>query len=147
MRHPATSPCPESETRFWCERVTLGSRVEEVAHHSAGNPAEAIRHIRTAVRSTAAMLPPKERERALGWANGAHLGALAALHRGEPCGFSLSLRSAWLEWTAHPYVVLHPAGRTQLPLVRAELSYRVLHRPSGGTPTTEHLAQRPSAEP
>ncbi|MFD5424302.1 hypothetical protein [Streptomyces sp. NPDC127084] len=28
--------------------------------------------------------------------------ALAALHRREPCGFSLNTRGTWVEWTARP---------------------------------------------
>ncbi|WP_329145348.1 hypothetical protein OG275_13610 [Streptomyces niveus] len=124
MHQPAASPCPETEIHYWCERVTYrslgaaGSDIEKVERHSASTPAEAIRQIRSSVRTLASTLPPNERRRALSWAEGGGcVGAVAALHRGEPCGFSLSDRGSWVEWTVHPYHVFRTQEARQLPLV------------------------------
>lgn len=139
MHQPAASPCPDTdtetddtgtETHYWCDRITYraltasGLGIEEVERHSARTPAEAIRHIRSSVRELAAPLPPKERARALSWAEGGGwIGAIGALHRGEPCGFSLSDvsdgsdRSTWVEWTVHPYPVFRTPPTRQLALL------------------------------
>ncbi|MEU9745669.1 hypothetical protein [Streptomyces niveus] len=124
MHQPAASPCPDTEIHYWCEYVTYrslnatSSGIETIERHSAGTPAEAIRQIRVSVRALTSTLPPKERTRALSWAEGGGcVGAIAALHRGEPCGFSLSRHDAWLEWTVHPYHVFHTQEARQLPLV------------------------------
>ncbi|MFJ5682278.1 hypothetical protein [Streptomyces sp. NPDC093099] len=97
----------QAERAFWCERVTYSSLavggVADASHHVAPTPAEAISAIRGAVRDLAATLPPIERKRALSWVDGGGcIGAVGALHRGEPCGFSLSHRGFWTEWTVHP---------------------------------------------
>lgn len=107
---------------FWCERVTFrtieADEIVEVRRSSTPRPADAIRQIRVDVRSLADELPPLERHRALSWVDGGGcIGALGALHRGEPCGFSLSHRGAWIEWTVRPHVVLHIDGRTLLPVL------------------------------
>ncbi|WP_329386703.1 hypothetical protein [Streptomyces sp. NBC_01716] len=124
MLQPAASPCPDAEIRYWYEHVTYrsltaaGSDVETIERRSARTPAEAIRQIRQSVRALTTTLPPNERKRALSWAEGGGcVGAVAALHRGEPCGFSLSRRGAWVEWTVHPYHVFHTAEARRLPLV------------------------------
>ncbi|MFC8076584.1 hypothetical protein ACFUN8_13720 [Streptomyces sp. NPDC057307] len=124
MYQPAASPCPDTEIRYWYEHVTYrsltaaGSDIDKIEHHSARTPAEAIRQIRLSVRALTPTLPPEERKRALSWAQGGGcVGAVAALHRGEPCGFSLSGRSAWLEWTVHPYHLFQPPEARRLPLV------------------------------
>ncbi|MET4923506.1 hypothetical protein P3L51_14255 [Streptomyces sp. PSRA5] len=109
MRQPRQpgSPLPA----FWCERVVYetldaDSRTR-VSHCSMPNPAEAIRAIRVDVRALMDTLVPVERDRALRWTGyGGSLGAVAALHRGEPCGFSLSSEGRWIEWTVRPYPVL-----------------------------------------
>lgn len=124
MHQPAASPCPDIEIRYWYEHITYrsltaaGSEIDKIERHSARTPAEAIRQIRLSVRALMATLPPEERKRALSWAEGGGcVGAVAALHRGEPCGFSLSHRIAWLEWTVHPYYAFHTPETRQLPLL------------------------------
>ncbi|AQU68292.1 hypothetical protein [Streptomyces niveus] len=124
MHQPAASPCPESEIRYWYEHIAYrsltaaGSEIDKIERHSARTPAEAIRQIRLSVRALTATLPPEELRRALSWAEGGGcVGAVAALHRGEPCGFSLSHHRAWLEWTVHPYYAFHTPETRQLPLL------------------------------
>ncbi|RPK74607.1 hypothetical protein [Streptomyces sp. ADI95-17] len=100
-------PVPSAARVFRCERVTYrtmeADEITEVSRHMALDPAEAIRFIRLNVRALAADLPPMERHRALSWVDGGGcVGAVGALHRGEPCGFSLSHRGAWIEWTVRP---------------------------------------------
>lgn len=92
---------------FWCERLTYRSLTADgivsIASHRTTNPAQAIRHIRVEVRMFASTLGPRERARAYAWTDsGGCLGALAALHRGEPCGFSLNSPSGWVDWTVRP---------------------------------------------
>ncbi|MFF1558854.1 hypothetical protein [Streptomyces sp. NPDC058279] len=68
-------------------------------------PEEAVRLIRTQIRTTRPFaLTPTEVDRALAWADGGgRLQALAALHRGEPAGFSIVLRSGLRpEWRVRP---------------------------------------------
>lgn len=109
MRAPTPPPAPT----FWWERVTYRSfdtdRVTETVAYLLNNPAEAVRRIRVEVRTLASALPPWERERAFEWADfGGSVHALGALHRGQPCGFSLSHDGNWIEWAVHPVAV--PAG-------------------------------------
>ncbi|MFE2375071.1 hypothetical protein [Streptomyces sp. NPDC059398] len=100
---------------FWCERITYRTMdaddVADVARYATNAPAEAIRRIRADVRALAHSLPPIERHRALSWVDGGGcVGAMGALHRGEPCGFSLSHRGRWIEWSVHPYLEFCPGG-------------------------------------
>ncbi|TWG04651.1 hypothetical protein FHX80_113120 [Streptomyces brevispora] len=115
-------PAAPAAQAFWCERVTFrtieADEIAEVRRSSTPRPADAIRQIRVDVRSLAPELPPLERHRALSWVDGGGcIGALGALHRGEPCGFSLSHRGTWIEWTVRPYAAIHVGGRTRLPVL------------------------------
>lgn len=120
MPRSPQSPQPgPPRTVFWCERVTYetldaDSRTD-VSRCLMPNPAEAIRAIRVDVRALADTLAPVERDRALMWTGyGGSVGAVAALHRGEPCGFSLSSEGRWIEWTIRPYPVpdvIHASSR------------------------------------
>jgi hypothetical protein len=127
---PSGATLPASNTRFapsashafWCERITYSSLIAgdiaDVARHSASNPAEAIRSIRVAVRTLASALPPIERHRALSWTDeGGCLGAIAALHRGEPCGFSVSSGRNWVEWTVRPFLDFRVSDEALLPIL------------------------------
>jgi hypothetical protein len=96
---------------FWCERIAYRSlsadAIASVATYATTNPAQAVREIRVDVRRLASALPPREMARAFGWTDGGGcLGAVAALHRGEPCGFSLNTLDAWVEWTVRPVAFL-----------------------------------------
>ncbi|EKX68687.1 hypothetical protein [Streptomyces ipomoeae] len=108
-------PQPFAQPGFWCERITYRSlsadAITSVATYATTNPAQAIRKIRVDVRLLVSALPPREMARAFGWIDGGGcLGAVAALHRGEPCGFSLNTRDAWVEWTVRPVVFLTSAA-------------------------------------
>ncbi|UGY90280.1 hypothetical protein [Streptomyces gobiensis] len=60
------------------------------------------------VRTLASALPPREQHRAH-WADvSGSISALAALERGQPCGFSLSCAGRWAEWTVHPVLLASP---------------------------------------
>lgn len=101
--HTLTYPAWE----FRCERVVYrtmeADEVAEMSVRRATDSAEAIRRIRVEVRELASELPPIERHRALCWVDGGgSIGALAALYRGEPCGFALAHRGRWIEWTVRP---------------------------------------------
>lgn len=68
-------------------------------------PEHAIRLIRLQIRTTQPFaLTPDEVTRALAWADGGgRIEALAALHRGEPAGFSIILRDGSRpEWRVRP---------------------------------------------
>ncbi|MFG2672604.1 hypothetical protein [Streptomyces sp. NPDC048445] len=116
---PGAEVAPAAQA-FWCERVTFrtieADEIAEVRRTSTPRPSDAIRQIRVDVRSLAPELPPLERHRALSWVDGGGcIGALGALHRGEPCGFSLSHRGTWIEWTVRPQVARHADDRTRRP--------------------------------
>ncbi|MFI5758989.1 hypothetical protein [Streptomyces sp. NPDC051569] len=107
---------------YWCERVTYRSMdaggIADVARYSVARPADAVRSVRVDVRALAAELSPTERHRALSWVEGAGcVGAVAALHRGEPCGFSLSHRDRWIEWTVRPFSTFEASREALLPLL------------------------------
>lgn len=100
-----------TEPGFWCERIAYRSlsadAIESVATYGTTNPAQAVRKIRLDVRMLVSALPPREMARAFDWTDeGGCLGAVAALHRGEPCGFSLNAHDVWVEWTVRPVVFL-----------------------------------------
>lgn len=105
---PSRNAAPPLPTRvFHYEQVTYGvldaDGATDVVRRAYTNPAEAVRTVRAAVRALATTLPDAERRRALHWVErDGSLGALAALHRGEPCGFSLSHGGGWIEWTIRP---------------------------------------------
>ncbi|MCX4675059.1 hypothetical protein OG413_06925 [Streptomyces sp. NBC_01433] len=76
-------------------------------------PREAVRVIRVQLRASHVLgLTPRETARALHWADqGGWVQALGALHRDEPCGFTLLLRRGrHIEWSVRPlrYVSLTP---------------------------------------
>ncbi|MFC9603598.1 hypothetical protein ACFTTN_09040 [Streptomyces niveus] len=105
---PQPSQLAPPQTAFWCERVVYETLDSDSRTHisrcSMPNPAEAIRAIRVDVRALTDTLARVERDRALRWTGcGGSVGAVAALHRGEPCGFSLSSEGRWIEWTVSPY--------------------------------------------
>ncbi|MFB7917906.1 hypothetical protein [Streptomyces sp. NPDC056061] len=89
-----------------------------MSQHTVTDAAEAIRGIRRAVRDLACVLPRAERDHALSWVDGdGGIGALGALHRDEPCGFSLNHRGRRIEWTVHPYFGFPVDAEALLPLV------------------------------
>ncbi|WP_406138465.1 hypothetical protein [Streptomyces sp. NBC_01089] len=112
---------PHPTLAFWCERITYrtldADDVADVSRYATTAPAEAIRRIRAEVRALAYALPPIERHRALSWVDGGGcVGAMGALHRGEPCGFSLSHQGRWTEWSVRPYLEFLPDGRAPIPV-------------------------------
>jgi hypothetical protein len=117
----AARHAPGISVAFWCERVTYGPRdvlgTADVLRHAVGTPAEAMRQIRQAVHARASALPPIERNRALSWTDdGGAQSAAAALHRREPCAFSLSHQDSWIEWSVHPFLVFDVSTTALLPL-------------------------------
>ncbi|MFI5754417.1 hypothetical protein [Streptomyces sp. NPDC051569] len=122
MPSPAITPMPHVSRAYWCEQVTYRSMdadgIVNVSRRPVASPADAVRGIRTAVRALDSTLAPMERHRALSWVDGAGcVGAIATLHRGEPCGFSLSYRGRWIEWTVRPFFVFRVARESLLPLL------------------------------
>ncbi|WP_405615968.1 hypothetical protein OG292_21960 [Streptomyces sp. NBC_01511] len=122
MRQPRQPGPPLAA--FWCERVVYESFEPDsrarahthISRCSMPTPAEAVHAIRVDVRALTDRLAPVERERALSWTGyGGSVGAVAALYRGEPCGFSLSSGGRWIEWTVRPYLVFD-VGHASLPL-------------------------------
>ncbi|MFJ5291208.1 MULTISPECIES: hypothetical protein [unclassified Streptomyces] len=113
---------PHPTRAFWCERITYRTMdaddVADVARYAVSAPAEAIRRIRADVRELAHALPPIERHRALSWVDGGGcVGAIGALHRGEACGFSLSHRGRWTEWSVRPYLEFRVDGGSLIPVL------------------------------
>lgn len=78
------------------------------------SPRDVIRVIRVQLRASHVLgLAPHETAKALYWADqGGWVQALGALHRGEPCGFTLMLRRGrHVEWSVRPlrYLALTPS--------------------------------------
>ncbi|MFF8913572.1 hypothetical protein ACF08M_09665 [Streptomyces sp. NPDC015032] len=115
------SPAPlemRAEHGYRFEALRYGSatgfRPEPIDLRIVATPQEAIRAIRIQLRATHLFgLTPRELARALHWADqGGWTQALAALHRGEPCGFVLLLRKGrHLEWNVRPLAYL--VGKTE----------------------------------
>ncbi|WP_405779239.1 hypothetical protein [Streptomyces sp. NBC_00859] len=108
---------------FWCERITYrtldADDPADAERYAVRAPADAVRRIRADVRELASTLPHVERHRALSWVDGGGcVGAMGALHRGEPCGFSLSHERGWTEWTVRPYLDFSVEGGLLLPIPR-----------------------------
>ncbi|WEH34237.1 hypothetical protein PZB75_13215 [Streptomyces sp. AM 4-1-1] len=143
---PAPQPPPHptataASTPVPTARIAHGFRYE--ALHYAGphqpcptpvdlrivtTPHEAIRAIRAHVRTLSPdTMTTDHHAAALNWADeGGWTGALASLHRGQPCGFSLRLRrGVSLEWCVRPvtYLTLHASGAGPRPEL-AQLSHR-----------------------
>lgn len=102
---------------IWCERTVYRSaHADEVASWTAlavGAPLRAVREIAADARRLAAGLSGRARERALREVDGdGCLGAVSALHRGEPCGLALNCAGTWVEWSAHPVLFLPVVSRT-----------------------------------
>ncbi|WP_438486276.1 hypothetical protein [Streptomyces sp. S186] len=96
---------------IWCERTVYRSvHADEVASWTflaVGTPLRAVGAIAADARRLAADLPRRAREWALrGVAGEGRVAAVAALHRGEPCGLALSCAGTWVEWSATPVLFL-----------------------------------------
>ncbi len=96
-------------TGYWfeavCYRDCYDDRPELLDRTMLDTPEEAVRLVRIQIRTTHPFaLSPAEVDRALAWADGGgRIHALAALHRGEPAGFSIVLRSGLRpEWRVLP---------------------------------------------
>jgi hypothetical protein len=116
-------PAPTIVVRraFWCEHTVSEADLKikgRPERESVSTPGEAIRKIRMSVRRLAPTLPSFEQERALNWTDsGGCLQATGALHRGEPCGFSISSHGTWYEWTVRPFDQFLVPAELLLPLV------------------------------
>ncbi|GAA2677316.1 hypothetical protein [Streptomyces lunalinharesii] len=102
---------------IWCERVVYRSLDADVvaswASLAVGSPAQAARAIGADARRTAGGLTGRARRRvANGLEGGGRVGAIAALHRGEPCGLALNCGGVWVEWSARPVLFLPVVSRT-----------------------------------
>ncbi|KUL50281.1 hypothetical protein ADL22_07450 [Streptomyces sp. NRRL F-4489] len=94
---------------IWCERVVYRSpdadadAVASWVTLAVDSPVRAARAIGADARRMAGGLPGRARRRAL-WEveGGGRVGAVAALHRGEPCGLALDCGGVWVEWSARP---------------------------------------------
>ncbi|MFJ9646837.1 hypothetical protein [Streptomyces sp. NPDC101206] len=107
-------------TGYWFEAVCYRDghdRLPELLYRTMlETPERAIRLVRMQIRTTHPFaLSPAEVDRALAWADGGgRVQALAALHRGEPAGFSIVLRDGRRpEWRVLPvaHLTLTPAHR------------------------------------
>ncbi|WP_405973305.1 hypothetical protein OG496_31345 [Streptomyces sp. NBC_00988] len=104
---PAQRPAVEVRRAFWCEHTVSEADLKikgRPERDIVSTPGEAIRKIRMSVRRLAPALPSFEQDRALNWTDsGGSLQATGALHRGDPCGFSISSHGTWHEWTVRPF--------------------------------------------
>ncbi|MCX5198593.1 hypothetical protein OOK31_32695 [Streptomyces sp. NBC_00249] len=96
-------------TGYWfealCYKDAYAGPPELLDRAMLDTPEEAVRLIRVQIRTTHPFaLSPDEVARALAWADGGgRVQALAALHRGEPAGFSIVLRDGLRpEWRVRP---------------------------------------------
>ncbi|MCX5397996.1 hypothetical protein [Streptomyces sp. NBC_00102] len=105
--HDSLPPSVIPPHLFRCERVTYSTveadQIVDAAHYTTDTPLEAIRWVQRQVRDFVAQLPPGEAVQARRWDEGGGcIGSLAALHRGEACGFTLRHGDFWSEWNLRP---------------------------------------------
>lgn len=112
---------PSVDHGFWFEvlryRRPGGKAPEPIELRIISSAYAAIRAIRIQVRTTHALgMTPRETARAVAWAESGWIQALASLHSGEPCGFTVVLHNgARAEWTVRPVTFLeltpiHPSN-------------------------------------
>ncbi|MGW0854128.1 hypothetical protein [Streptomyces sp. NPDC002690] len=106
--HDSLPPTATPPNLYRCERVTYHAveddEIVDAAHSTTNTPLEAIRWVQGQVRAIVAHLPPGEELQARRWDEGGGcIGALAALHRGEACGFTLRHGDFWSEWNLRPW--------------------------------------------
>ncbi|MEV7618001.1 hypothetical protein [Streptomyces sp. NPDC089799] len=124
-RHTSAACTAEVRTGYWCEAVryrdTYDDRPELLDRIMLGTPEAAIRLIHTRIRTGHPFsLSPTDTDQALVLADrGSRIHALAALHRGEPAGFNLTLHDGLrIGWRVLPIrhlaVTMHglPTPRT-----------------------------------
>ncbi|MYT33280.1 hypothetical protein GTY73_31945 [Streptomyces sp. SID8354] len=104
---------------IWCERTVYRSvHADEVASWTflaVDTPLRAVGVITADARRLAAGLRGRAGARALrAAADAGRLGAVAALHRGEPCGLALTCAGTWVEWSATPVLFLPVVSGTGL---------------------------------
>ncbi|MGG2461597.1 hypothetical protein ACO0M4_17550 [Streptomyces sp. RGM 3693] len=102
---------------IWCERVVYRSLDADIVASrvafAVDSPAQAARAIGADARRMAGGLAGRARRRVLsGVQGGGRVGAIAALHRGEPCGLALNCGGVWVEWSARPVFFLPVVSRT-----------------------------------
>ncbi|MCT2542720.1 hypothetical protein [Streptomyces atratus] len=109
MRTSLTPLQPVVERGYRFEALRYGPATdfvpEPVDLRIMATPQEAVRAIRVRLRANHLFgLTPRELIRAHHWADqGGWVQALGALHRGEPCGFTLLLRGGrHIEWHVRP---------------------------------------------
>ncbi|MFF2805698.1 hypothetical protein ACFVT2_00700 [Streptomyces sp. NPDC058000] len=110
---------------IWCERVVYRSLDAEVVVSwvtlAVDSPAQAARVIGADARRMAGGLAGRARRRVLsGTEGGGRVGAMAALHRGEPCGLALDCGGVWVEWSARPVLFLAVVSRAGSRCVRSD---------------------------
>ncbi|MFF9568369.1 hypothetical protein [Streptomyces sp. NPDC014685] len=135
-------PCSRSSnTGYRFEALRYGPATgfvpEPIDLRVLATPQEAVRALRVQLRTNHLFgLTPRELIRAHHWSDrGGWVQALGALHRGEPCGFTLMLRGGrHLEWHIRPltYVSLgtHLTGAPPPPFA-----------PSSPLPTAPHRTE------
>ncbi|MFG3409009.1 hypothetical protein [Streptomyces sp. NPDC048142] len=117
-----TNPAGLAPRAYWCERSTyplLRSGAPDVfVRYSVPTAAEAISRFQSEARALAEAMAPDARGEALERIGGAgRVRAIAALHRGRTCGFSLGHGERWTEWTVRPYLAFPVAARHLLPVL------------------------------
>ncbi|MGW2087781.1 hypothetical protein [Streptomyces sp. NPDC001880] len=119
MRTPLTPLQPAVERGYRFEALRYGPATgfvpEPIDLRILTTPQEAIRAIRIQLRANHLFgLTPRELIRAHYWSDqGGWVQALGALHRGEPCGFTLMLRGGrHIEWHVRPLTYVSLDART-----------------------------------
>ncbi|MEV6475993.1 hypothetical protein [Streptomyces sp. NPDC051657] len=107
---------------YWCERSTYpllrGSAPDTFVRYSVSTATEAIRLFRAEARALVEDLAPEARREARERIDeSGRVRAIAALHRGRTCGFSLGHGDRWTEWTVRPYLAFSVAARHLLPVL------------------------------
>ncbi|MEU6920892.1 hypothetical protein [Streptomyces sp. NPDC046631] len=122
MRKPFTPLPPVVERGYRFEALRYGPATgfvpEPIDLRIMATPQEAVRAIRVQLRTNHLFgLTPRELIRAHHWADqGGWVQALGALHRGEPCGFTLVLRGGrHLEWHVRPLTYVSLDARPHHP--------------------------------
>ncbi|WP_258045168.1 hypothetical protein [Streptomyces sp. SM11] len=94
------------------------SAPDTFVRYSVPTAAEAINRFQSEARALAEVMAPDARREALECiGGGGRVRAIAALHRGRTCGFSLGHGDRWTEWTVRPYLAFPVQARHLLPVL------------------------------
>ncbi|MCM2391344.1 hypothetical protein [Streptomyces albipurpureus] len=99
---------------YWCEcqtHTTSNMTPVPVGSLNTDSAVQAVRWIRTAVRTIVPALDPEPFQQVLDWLTLEYLNTVLTLNSGQPVAFTVTQATTTIQWTARPVHFLHLAHR------------------------------------